>query len=42
MVQTLQLSGGTHNVELKGLPAGKYVVQVSQGQSLSQAAITLK
>lgn len=42
MVQTLQLSDGTHNVELKGLPAGKYVVQVSQGQSLSQAGITLK
>jgi endoglucanase len=42
MAQTLQLSGGTHNVELKGLPAGKYVVQVSQGQSLSQASITLK
>jgi len=42
MVQTLQLSDGTHNVELKGLPAGKYVVQVSQGQSLSQAGVTLK
>jgi hypothetical protein len=42
MAHSEALSSGMHSIELKSLPAGKYVVQITQGHSVSQASLLIK
>ena len=42
MAHSEALSSGMHSIELKSLPAGKYIVQITQGHSVSQASLLIK
>ena len=42
MAHSEALSSGMHSIELNRLPAGKYVVQITQGHSVSQASLLIK
>ena len=42
MAHSEALSSGMHSIELNSLPAGKYIVQITQGHSVSQASLLIK